>query len=392
MAIADSSQSSIAYVEEPPTGLAGTEVFRLLRNTGTSLNGAISSSPTEEIRSDRQISGSSHVSASVGGDVNFQLSYGEFDDFMEALLESAAWTTFSQASSLYVAATKTITLASTTGLKEEQAIKSASTTNNNGIFTIATIVNATNITVNETLVDETVAGALTSSMIVNGTTKRTFAIESVMQDISEYFLSTGLRVGSMKFALGNSQIGGSFSMQGTNYTASGASVSVGGINAYQPSLTNDVLNGASGIDSISLQVLNSNGSHAAPSTAIFESLDVTIDNALREQPGLGSLYPIGIGRGRFSADLSANIYFETRALFANFVANDVMTIRFAITDDETNITSGNSYHFSFPGCRIQSYSANPESADTDVMAKIAFKAVLDPYLTTATCIISRIPQ
>lgn len=392
MPIADSSRSSIAYVEGP---LVGGETFRLLRNTGSSLNGSISSSPTEEIRSDRQISGSSHVSASLGGDVNIQLSYGEYDDFLEAVLESSGWTTFSDTATDFVAATSTITVTSTVGLIPEQVVKltGAADGANNGLFTIRSIPSGTTFTVHETtLVDATTQTATaTSSMITNETTQREFAIETAFQDVSEFFLSEGLTIGSMKFALSNSQINGSFSMMGTNYTGSGVSVSSGGVAGYNPSLTNDVLNGASGIDSISIQKLNSTGLHDAAETVTFESLDITIDNSLREQQGLGSLYPIGIGRGRFMADISANIYFESRSIFDKFLANDVMTLRFSITDDELDIAAGNSYHFSFPGCRIQSYEANPESADSDVMAKVSFKAVIDPYLTNQTCIITRIP-
>jgi len=394
MPIADSSRSSLAYVLQPAGGLVGTEVFRLLRTSGNTLNGSITSSPTEEIRDDRQISGSSHISASSGGDVNFQLSYGEYDDWMEALLESSGWTNFTATATDFVLATSTITMSTTVGLVPEQAFRvdSAVQAANNGVFTIASVVDGTHVTVHETLADEATATAnVVSSMISNETTAREFAVESALQDVGEFFLSEGLRIGSMKFALGNSQIGGSFSVMGTNYTGSSASVSVGGTAAYNPSLVNDVLNGASGIDSISMQALNSNGVHATAEAAIFESMDITIDNALREQPGLGSLYPVGIGRGRFSADISSNVYFESRELYNRFIANDVVTIRFALTDDETDIAQGNAYIFSFPGCRIQSYTSNPESADSDVMAKIAFKAVIDPYLTQKTCIITRIP-
>lgn len=394
MTIADSSRASIAYVEEPPTGLAGTEVFRLLRNAGSSLEGSITASPTEEIRADRQISGSSHISASNSGDINLQLSYGEYDDFLEAVLESAAWTNFTATATDFVNATSTITLNTTAGLIPEQGLRidSAVQAGNNGVFTIATVVDATSVTVNETLTDETTASAnVVSSMISNGTTTRNFAVETANQDVTEFALSEGLKVGSMKFALGNSQISGGFSLMGTNFTRSGASVSVGGIGSYNPSLVNDVLNGASGIDSISIQKMNADGSHDAASAEIFESIDVTMDNTLREQPGLGSLYPVGIGRGRFSADLAANMYFQTRAMFTNFVANDVMTIRFALTDDENDIAQGNAYLFSFPGCRIQSYNAPPDTVDADIMAKVSFKAVLDPYLTQKTCIVTRFP-
>jgi len=212
-------------------------------------------------------------------------------------------------------------------------------------------------------------------------------METNYADVGEFFLSEGLRAGMFKFTLGNSQINGSINFMGTNYTPSGATVSAA---AYTAATSNDVLNGASGIDSISIRKVETSGAMAADSVATFESLEVSMGKDSRERPGLGSLYPIGIGRGRFSGDLTANIYFESRAMLANFKANDVMNIRFALTDDETTTYNGNSYHFSFPGCRIMSYTADPESADSDIMAKVVFKAMLDPYHTQKTCVISRI--
>jgi len=156
MTIADSSRSSLAYVQEPSgLPLAGTETFRLLRNTGSNLNGAITASPNDEIRADGQISGSSHTSASNSGDVNIQMSFAEYDDFLEAVLESADWTTLAINVTDFVSGTKTLTVSSTVGIELEQVIKiaGASQAANNQLVTVASIGSGV-ITVYEAVVTE----------------------------------------------------------------------------------------------------------------------------------------------------------------------------------------------------------------------------------------------
>ena len=73
MAFADTANSSLAFVEEVTFDVAPTTGFKLLRNTGESLNTGLESAQSEEIDADRQYTGSVHVSGSSAGDVNLQL-------------------------------------------------------------------------------------------------------------------------------------------------------------------------------------------------------------------------------------------------------------------------------------------------------------------------------
>lgn len=79
--------SGIRYVEEVTWGTTpSTPTMIDLRNTGTSLVLSKDTFQSEELRSDRHISDFRHGTQQVGGDINFELSYGEYDAFLEAAL------------------------------------------------------------------------------------------------------------------------------------------------------------------------------------------------------------------------------------------------------------------------------------------------------------------
>lgn len=85
MTIATGSRHSMAYVAETVYGTTpSTPVFKAIRHTGTTIGLSKDSIQSEEIRSDRQISDLRHGNKSSSGDVNTELSYGSFDDFLEA--------------------------------------------------------------------------------------------------------------------------------------------------------------------------------------------------------------------------------------------------------------------------------------------------------------------
>lgn len=93
MTIATGSRHSMAYVAETVYGTPpATPVFKPIRHTGTTLGLSKDSIQSEEIRADRQISDLRHGNKSSAGDVNTELSYGSFDDFLEAAM-GGTWAT-----------------------------------------------------------------------------------------------------------------------------------------------------------------------------------------------------------------------------------------------------------------------------------------------------------
>ncbi|MFA5702905.1 MAG: phage tail tube protein [Advenella sp.] len=85
--MANGSRHSMRYVAEASYGVTpAAPAFKPIRHTGTTLALSKESLQSEEIRDDRQIADFRHGARQTGGDINLELSYGSFDDLLEAVL------------------------------------------------------------------------------------------------------------------------------------------------------------------------------------------------------------------------------------------------------------------------------------------------------------------
>ena len=90
--MANGSRHTLYAVLENTYGDApANPVLETVRITGTTLGLAKDSLQSEEIRGDRQIADFRLGNNQVGGDINFELSYGSFDKFLQAALLALAW-------------------------------------------------------------------------------------------------------------------------------------------------------------------------------------------------------------------------------------------------------------------------------------------------------------
>jgi len=93
MTIATGSRHDMAYVAESIFGTTPTTpVFTPIRHNGTTLGLSKDAIESEELREDRQVAHYRHGNKSVSGDVNFEMSYGSYDDLLEAAL-AGTWAT-----------------------------------------------------------------------------------------------------------------------------------------------------------------------------------------------------------------------------------------------------------------------------------------------------------
>lgn len=84
-----SNRVALRYVPEVTFGTTpATPTLTDIRYTGESLNYAVKTVQSSEIRSDRNVSDLVRVGADVTGDVQFELSFLSFDAFLEAALAS----------------------------------------------------------------------------------------------------------------------------------------------------------------------------------------------------------------------------------------------------------------------------------------------------------------
>ena len=89
---ADANRASIRYIAESPTAWGVTPASgssRLMRFTSSSLAAQKETVVSDELRADRMVSSVTEVSASSNGDINFELSAGTMDDFLQAFLLGA---------------------------------------------------------------------------------------------------------------------------------------------------------------------------------------------------------------------------------------------------------------------------------------------------------------
>ena len=84
--MADSSQTQLYFVEETTWGTTPAAALKELRFTGESLGFNIETVTSNEIRADRQVSDLIQTNASASGAVNFELSYGAYDELIAAAL------------------------------------------------------------------------------------------------------------------------------------------------------------------------------------------------------------------------------------------------------------------------------------------------------------------
>lgn len=93
MANATGSQHAMEYVAEVTYGTTpATPAMTPIRHNTTSLGLSKETFQSAEIRSDRQITDFRHGNKQVGGDIVGELSYGTYDDFLEATL-GGTWAT-----------------------------------------------------------------------------------------------------------------------------------------------------------------------------------------------------------------------------------------------------------------------------------------------------------
>ena len=89
----DSSQTRLAYISEVTYGTTpASPVFKNQRFVSESMNANIENVVSNEIRADRNVTDLIQVGADGGGSVDFELSYGSFDDWLESLL-FGTWST-----------------------------------------------------------------------------------------------------------------------------------------------------------------------------------------------------------------------------------------------------------------------------------------------------------
>lgn len=372
--LADANRVQIAYILEDTFGVQKTgSNLQILRQTGESLKQDTEINESQEIRSDRQISDIARVGLGASGGIDFEFSYGTFDDWLlAALMEDSTWpsettiiasdtVTFDETGGVYTITIDAGTWTATPTVNEW--IRVSGSVNNDGYYKV-TVATTTVITVAQPLVDEVSVSnveIVEGGSITNGTTKKSFNIERKYADLSnEFSIFLGMMVNELTL---NSAIAsratGSFGFLGTKETSDTSS----GGSGYDAATTVYTMNCVDHILAV----------YEAASAVDVTNVSFTLNNNLRGRQKLGTLGNFDIGLGTVSITGTLSAYFQSKTLFDKYLNFGSTNIAQVFQD-----TAGNSYIIELPEIKFTDGTRVAGGINTDVMAEMSFSAFKDP--------------
>lgn len=386
MSLASSSRLGFRYKPEASFGvIAAVSACYALRIAGESLDFSIKTDTSKEIRSDRQTTDLILTGAEATGGFSFEMSYGEFDPFIEATTQGA-WTAFGVAgvgavigtSATFAASTLTAGSATTgasvfTALALGQWVKiGGSTVPGQNIWAqVSTSVPPTStvLTFEGTPFTGNVgsggaAVTVSSSRLTNGVTQRSFTLEENFADISQTLTFTGMTADKLSLKIASGAIlDGSVDFKGKSMTRQTGSLLHATVNA---STANKVMNGVN-------NVVNVLEGGSALSGTFIKSLTIDIGNNLRSLDGIGNLGSVAIASGSVDIKGTVEFYFADGTIYDKFLANESSSLSFRVND-----ALGNGYVFTLPNMKYSGGKINASAINQDVMVSMSYTAVRDP--------------
>lgn len=379
MPLASSNRAAVRYIEEVTWGTTpATPTLLDFRYTGESLNYNLSNIQSEEIRADRMVSDLVQVQSDASGDINFEWSYATLDDFIAGAMLStwSADLAIVGAAGDISAVNASNQFTSTTGSKFASVavgqwiyVSGFSTSANNGWFLVTAIPDTETLTVvgAAALADETPAGTdanINGKTIKNGTAEKSYTIQKHFQDITApaFYNFTGAKVNTLSMSLAPGAIAtgtlGFMARDGDMTTTQYAGASVTAAN------TNDVLNAVGNVAGVY--------ENDTLSTLNFSSFSFTLNNNYRAQDAIANLPHVGIAPGQLEVTGDIEAYFEDTALYNKFLAGTATSLNVVMSD-----AASNGLVVSFPNVQFESGELVAGSLDTDVIARMTWRAILD---------------
>lgn len=392
MPTASSNRVALRYILESVYGTTPTTGNpNDLRFTGESLDFAIQTDTSKEIRSDRQVTDLVQVGASASGGFNFELSYKEYDTLLQAAF-MGAWSVYGANG---VGAALALTIDSTAGtltagvaptgadaftsIAAGQFIRLVAPGDaaNGAILRVASTT-TTVITVSAaTPIPGTGSRAsvanctISTSRLANGTTQRSFSVEKGMLDVNQFFRYRGMNLDklSLSFASG-SIVTGSMDFMGKDSARAGVTGLPG---TPVASATYDIMNAVTGVGNVL-----ENGSPLA--NTFIKSLKLDLGNKMRGQDAIGVLGNAGIAPGTLEVTGEMEIYLADGSMYDKMINNTASSVVWTVKDG-----AGNGYGLTIPKMKYSAAKVQAGSLDQDVMLSLPFTGVMDA--TTAKTIL-----
>lgn len=356
------------------------------RLTGEALSESIETTQSQELRANRAPTDVVPVDASVGGSFDFELSWESYDDLIESALMSA-WVDSAHTGTLTTTTTATDNLTGSAGafsdvtVGQSLALTGFSNPLLNRIYRVTGKANNQTLT----LFPVPAAAATDTASVVgqwvkNGITEQSYTFVKRWNDLTpiETQIFRGVRIGGFNLDMSTaSLISGSFTLMGRttewddNTFITGATVQSAPVTPTMNAVTNvaDI-----SIDGVGLCA-----------TGMVSNMTFSLDNQHREQKAICVFGNAGVVAGQLQVTVSGSQYFTGSAEASKFKNSTDFEFSFALQDRDQN-----TYVFTMPRCKYESFEANASGLDTDIMAETSFLGLHDPD-TDCVIIISRIP-
>lgn len=376
---ASGSRHGLSYVPEVSYGITpANPPFKRVRNTGTTLALTKEEVESEEIRSDRQETCHRHGNRSVGGDINAELSYGNFDEFLQAVF-CGTWagattltgTTISaQASDNSFNDSANGFLSAGFAVGDEVAGTGFVTGANNKTRVITALTAGKMSfagTDGDDIVNEAAGASVTlaadQDTLKTGTVRRSFSFERFFADIVQYLRYTGVEFNTLNINVApNKMVTMGFGVIGQDQSI--AQTAIAGATYDDPSPT-------CGFDSFNGSILL-NGAVIADITEI----DITLENGLETQFVIGSKVTRRPTIGRSKVSGSLTLYFSDASILQAFQDETACYLQFSLTDP-----AGNQYTFLIGNLKFN--SGQPDvSGEGSITIPADFKATYDTVSQT----------
>ena len=391
MTLASGSRVQLTYVEESTRGTTpGTPSMKVLRTTSPSVNPEKDLLENAEVRGSRQESDVRHGATRVIGNVGFQLSRADYDDWIAYAL-AGTWAapspttitasatanedlTFSEAPYTVVAGSALPNSGDwiANGYRPGMQITGASfvDTDANATFTIARIFTTSGA--NDTIeILETppwgtgsktagnFTGASGSRQCDVGTTLKTVSLERGFLDVTQFQVFKGVAINQMEFrATPTEMIGGTFTLLG-----------------MEPSpLTGTSLDASpdAATDNNPFSAFEGALYEGGTLNAVVTELTFTLDNRRTLSSVLGSKYSPDVFEGTARLEGQITALFENATLLNKFINETESSLMFSL--DDPNGTDKHTLYF--PRIKYIGGSMDPEQ-EGPVPLVMPFRALED---------------
>lgn len=332
MAFAAGSQFNIAYIEESTPGTTpGSPSMKVFRTTGTDLDGQKDTFQSNELRSDQEIVDFRHGNRRNSGNLNFEFSYGAFDDWLKAIVGASSWATVATKTATTIAAVNsnpdTLTDSGsgfvTAGFEAGDEITITGGANNGIVITAATVAAGTITCVGGDSLTAEVAGTsitLTAARqkVASGTTAQFFTVELRHTDVSVYRVFTGIRANTVSMSIQpNAPVTGSIGVLGWDFANNTSSLDASPADVAE----NEVFT----IDTGTIKI-------DGVSVAIVTGIDFTINRGLSLAFVAAATSAQQTFPGRINVTGTITMFLENRTYLELFKNETVFTLEVRVTD------------------------------------------------------------